>query len=215
MFDINPPILISRVITLVIAFTCHEFAHAFTAVKLGDSTPRYDGRLSLNPLRHLDLWGSIMLIAAGFGWAKPVRVNSYAVTRKTKAGMMLVAAAGPFANFVLALIAATLLRTGRISNTHLFRMSWLPSPNYFLRLFMLTNLNLMIFNLIPLSPLDGEKVLDYFIPDSFRNTWQQIQRYGMPILMVCFVVLPYAGVNSLSDFIVNLSFSLYRLLLGV
>ena len=105
MINLNPALLISRVVTLVIAFTFHEFSHALTAVLLGDNTPRRDGRLSLNPLRHLDIWGSLLLLTAGFGWAKPVRVSPRAVNRKTRAGMMLVAAAGPFANFLLALIA--------------------------------------------------------------------------------------------------------------
>lgn len=214
MLNISPTLLVSRVITLLIAFTCHEYAHAFAAVRLGDKTPRYDGRLSLNPLHHLDPWGCILLIFAGFGWAKPVRVNHYAVTRKTKAGMMLVAAAGPFANLLLALIGASLLRSGSFRNVPLFGIRWLPSPVYFLHQFVLTNLSLMIFNLIPLSPLDGEKVFGYFIPSSFRKTWVQIQRYGQPILMVLFFVLPYAGISFASDTVSGLSISLYRLLIG-
>ena len=85
--NLSPALLISRIVTLVIAFTFHEFCHAQTAVWLGDNTPRMDGRLTLNPLKHLDPWGSLLLLVAGFGWAKPVRVNPYAVTRKNKAGM--------------------------------------------------------------------------------------------------------------------------------
>jgi Zn-dependent protease len=216
MLNLDPPLLISRVVTLLIAFTIHEFSHAQVAVWLGDDTPRYDGRLSLNPLRHLDIWGCILLLVAGFGWAKPVRVNPYAVTRKNKAGMMLVAAAGPLSNLLLAAIAAFILRSGLIrTNTPPFGLSWMPRPSYFLSQFIWTNLSLLVFNLIPLAPLDGEKVVSYFIPDSFRNTWNRIQAEGMKILMVCFFVLPYLGVNFMDNFVTNLSFALYRLLLGV
>ena len=116
MLNISPALLVSRVITLLIAFTCHEFSHALVAVLLGDNTPKRDGRLTLNPLRHLDLWGCVLLILVGFGYAKPVRVNQYAVTRKVKAGMVLVAAAGPFANLLLAVLGSVLLRSGVFPN---------------------------------------------------------------------------------------------------
>ena len=190
MLNLSPALLISRVITLLIAFTFHEFSHAQTAVWLGDVTPRRDGRLTLNPLKHLDPWGCLLLLVAGFGWAKPVRVNPYAVTRKNKAGMMLVAAAGPCANLLLAVIAAVILRLGLIRT------------------------NAAPFNLIPLAPLDGEKVVGYFIPYSFRITWQRIQAEGTKILMLCFFVLPYLGVNFMDNFVSGLSMALYRILVG-
>ena len=216
MLNLSPELLITRVITLLIAFTFHEFSHAQTAVWLGDDTPKYDGRLTLNPLRHLDPWGCILLICTGFGWAKPVRVNPYAVTRKNKAGMMLVSAAGPCANLLLAVIAALMLRTGLVrTNTPPFGLNWLPGPVYFLTQFIWTNVSLMVFNLIPLAPLDGEKVVGYFIPDSFRNTWNQIQAQGAKILMLCFFVLPYLGVNFMDAIVGNLSRAIYRILMGI
>ena len=214
MLNMNPALLISRIVTLLIAFTCHEYAHALTAVLLGDDTPRQDGRLSLNPLRHLDLWGSILLIAVGFGYAKPVRVNPYAVTRKTKAGMMLTAAAGPFANLLLALLGALLLRSGFTGNNPFFGLTWMPTPSYFLRQFIWTNLSLLVFNLLPLYPLDGEKVVGYFIPDSFRTTWRKVQAHGPQILMLCFFILPYLRINFVENFVSELSYSLYRILVG-
>ena len=213
MLNISIPTLITRVLTLLIAFTFHEFAHAFVAVQLGDDTPRRDGRLSLDPLRHLDLWGCILLIFAGFGWAKPVRVDARAVTRKTKAGMMLVAAAGPCANLILAILGAALLRSGAVPRTS-FLPNWMPRPMTFLSEFIWINLRLMVFNLIPLYPLDGEKVVSYFIPDGFRKTWRQIQSYGQQILMVCFFILPYLHIYFASDFVNNTSYSLYRMLTG-
>ncbi len=214
MLRMNPTLLITRVVTLLIAFTCHEYAHALTAVMLGDSTPRRDGRLTLNPLRHLDLWGSILLLVVGFGYAKPVRVNSYAVTRKHKAGMMLVAAAGPFANLLLALAGAALLRSGVTGNFRLYGPTWLPTPDYFLRQFIRINLGLMVFNLIPLYPLDGEKVIGYFIPGSLRGAWRKIQSHGSQILILCFFVLPYLGIDFAENFVSGLSYSLYRMLIG-
>lgn len=214
MLNISPSLLITRVITLLIAFTFHEYSHAQVAVWLGDQTPRRAGRLSLNPLRHLDLWGCILLIFAGFGWAKPVRVNARAVTRKTKAGMVLVASAGPLANLLLAVIAAALLRSGIIPNRIPFGIRWLPRPAYFLNQFIWTNLSLLVFNLIPLYPLDGEKVLGFFIPESFRGTWQKIQSHGMQILLICFFALPYLKINFAHDFVSDTTYALYRLLLG-
>ena len=214
MLNMNPALLISRIVTLLIAFTCHEYAHALTAVLLGDDTPRQDGRLALNPLRHLDLWGSILLIAVGFGYAKPVRVNPYAVTRKAKAGMMLTAAAGPFANLLLALLGALLLRSGFTGNNPLFGLTWMPAPSYFLRQFIWTNLSLLVFNLLPLYPLDGEKVVGYFIPDSFRTAWRKVQAHGPQILMLCFFILPYLRINFVENFVSELSYSLYRILVG-
>lgn len=212
----NPQLLISRVITLLIAFTLHEYSHAQVAVWLGDDTPRNDGRLSLNPLRHLDPMGCLMLMVAGFGWAKPVRVNPYAVTRKNKAGMMLVSAAGPCANLLLAILGAILLRSGLCSSdAHPFGLSFLPSPYYFMRQFIWININLMVFNLVPIAPLDGEKVVGYFIPDSFRPTWDKIQAQGMKILLLCFFVLPYLNINFPGDIIGSISMTLYRILVGV
>ena len=216
MLNIEPALLISRIVTLLIAFTFHEFSHAQTAVWLGDETPRRAGRLTLNPLRHLDPWGALLLLVAGFGWAKPVRVDPYAVTRKNKAGMMLVSAAGPCANLLLAIVGAMILRSGMIrTNAPLFGFSWMPRPTYFLSQFIWTNLSLLVFNLIPLAPLDGEKIVGYFIPDSFRNTWYQIQAQGTKILMLCFFVLPYLHINFMDNIIGNISLFLYRILLGV
>lgn len=214
MLRMDPALLITRAVTLLIAFTCHEFSHALTAVLLGDDTPKRDGRLSFNPLRHLDPWGCVMLLFAGFGWARPVRVNSWAVTRRTKAGMVLVAAAGPCANLVLAVIAALLIRSGIVPNVQPFGLSWMPRTIYFLRQFIWINLSLLVFNLIPLYPLDGEKVVSYFIPASFRKTWQSIQSYGAQILMLCFFLLPYLNIDFAQAFVSNLSLSLYRILTG-
>src|SRR3989304_6583622 len=112
MFNLGLPDLVSRLLTLVIALTVHEFAHAWTADQLGDDTPRFSGRLTLNPLAHLDWLGSLMLLLTGFGWARPVQVNPYAVRRRTPAGLMLVSVGGPFSSLVLAIGAGVPFRPG-------------------------------------------------------------------------------------------------------
>src|SRR5512141_2013044 len=106
MLGIAPAQLIARIIVLVVAFTIHEFAHAWTANYFGDDTPRMNGRLTLNPLAHLDPLGSLLMIVAGFGWAKPVPINPYVLQRRSPAATMLVSLAGPMSNFLMALIAA-------------------------------------------------------------------------------------------------------------
>jgi Zn-dependent protease len=155
MLGLSIPILISRIFTLAIAFTVHEFAHAWTADQLGDDTPRRFGRLSLNPLVHLDPLGSILLVATGFGWAKPVPINPYALRQRSKAGTMLVSAAGPFSNLILAIFASLPFQTGLLSPTTTSG-SFLPTPSAFLQEFIFINLILLFFNLIPIAPLDGE-----------------------------------------------------------
>ncbi len=98
MFNLSPSLLISRVLTLIIALTVHEFSHAFIAYRFGDTTARDAGRLTLNPLKHLDVLGSLMLLLVGFGWAKPVPINPYALRRKSESAEMWVSLAGPASN---------------------------------------------------------------------------------------------------------------------
>jgi Zn-dependent protease len=192
MFGLTVERLISRLIVLVIAFSVHEFAHAWTADQLGDDTPRLQGRLTLNPLAHLDPLGSIMLLIAGFGWAKPVLVNPYAVRRRTPAGMMLVAAAGPFSNLLLAILGALPFRAGLLAAG--FSDSFLSS--LFLE-FIWINLILLFFNLIPIFPLDGEKVAEYFLPPGGQDFLYRLRPYGMYILMGLILLGNFGGLNIL------------------
>lgn len=214
MANYSIPLLLTRIITLVIAFTVHEFAHALTATRLGDPTPKRDGRLTLNPLKHLDLWGCLLLLTMGYGWAKPVRVSSGYVTRKHKSGMMWVSLAGPLSNFLMALIAALLLQNVPVLRTMRFSQSWLPTPAYFLSNFVYINLNLMIFNLLPIAPLDGEKVFGYFIPKKWRSGWNELQHHGRQILLVCFWILPYFGFDLSGRVMRPAVTGLYHLLMG-
>ncbi len=208
--------LISRIITLVVAFTVHEFAHAWVATRLGDDTPRLAGRLTLNPLRHLDILGSILLIIGGFGWAKPVPVNPYQLGRRTPAGMMLVSLAGPFSNFVMAAVAALPIRFGLVNALGgINSSSGLPNLYDFLVEFIFINLLLMLFNLIPISPLDGDKIADYFAPPPLARVLDRIRPYG-PFLLLAILFLPQRllGVDILGWMMVPALPNLWTLLIG-
>lgn len=198
-FNLGLPTLISRIIVLVTAFSVHEFAHAWTADRYGDPTPRMNGRLTLNPLVHLDPLGSLMLIIVGFGWAKPVQVNPYALQRRSPAAMMWVSLAGPLSNFLMAILAAIPFRLGLVSSFQAFSSPGqiLPTPDQLLYEFIFINLILMLFNLIPLAPLDGEKIADYFLPPSWSRVFDQIRPYGPLILMGIIFIGPFLGLNIL------------------
>lgn len=191
MLTLGLPTILSVLITLVIAFTAHEFAHAWTAVRLGDDTPRVHGRLTLNPLAHLDPLGSALLLFAGFGWAKPVPINPYELERRTPAGPMLVAAAGPISNLLLALVAALPFQLDLVEFST-GANPFLPSQSNFLQIFIHINLILFFFNLLPVPPLDGARVLEYFIPDRWRATLYRIQPYG-PMLLLFLILLGQFG----------------------
>ena len=192
----NTDSLLMLVITLpaiLIAITFHEFAHAFAADKLGDNTPRSQGRLTLNPLKHIDPVGFALLIVAGFGWGKPVQVNPTNYKRNismTKADA-IVAFAGPLMNFVLAILStivlAVLLKFDVITNLST-RTIWVILV--FIMELVLINIGLGLFNLIPLPPLDGSKILNHFLPISARNWLEQNQH----ILYIIFVLIWITGI---------------------
>lgn len=185
---LNPPILIAAAITLFIAFPVHELAHAWVADQLGDNTPRRMGRLSLNPLVHLDPIGTLLFFIAGFGWAKPVPVNPYNFRNGPRLGTVIVAAAGPFANLVLALLAAIPFRLELVD---VFNTSF-PSPAFFLFQFIAFNIFLMLFNLIPVVPLDGSKILRGLAPMEWDGWLSQLEQWGM-ILLILLAVTGIVG----------------------
>lgn len=199
LFDLDLPTLLTRIIVLVTAFTVHEFAHAWSADRFGDDTPRMHGRLTLNPLVHLDPIGSLLLILRGFGWAKPVPVNPYALQRYSPSAMMWVAFAGPFSNLVMAVLAAIPFRLGFITAESAYYDAVIRTGHIFPTIpqmlweFVFINLVLMLFNLIPIAPLDGEKILTYFLPGPLERTFEQIRPYGPMILLAVFFVGPSIG----------------------
>jgi len=206
MLGLSLTTLISRLITLVIALTVHEFSHALAADQLGDDTPRLQGRLTLNPLVHLDPIGSLMLVIAGFGWARPVQINPYAIQRRHPAGPMVVAAAGPFSNLLLAIIASIPVRAGLISVTSSSFISQL-----FIE-FIWINLILLFFNLLPIFPLDGEKILDFFLPPRGQDVLRQIRPYGMYILMALIILGSFGSFDILGLIVMKPAMSIMRLL---
>jgi Zn-dependent protease len=205
MLGMSPTIFIIRAITLVIAFTIHEFSHAWVATMFGDETPRMYGRLTLNPLKHLDPLGSLLLLFAGFGWAKPVPINPHAM--RSRSGVMWTSLAGPGSNFLMAIIAAIPLRLGvPVSSTNVL--------GFFLINFMEINLLLMLFNLIPIAPLDGEKIAEYVWPPAWGAVLERISRFGPIILLAVVFLLPYMGVNLLGMALNSPINNLEHLLIG-
>ena len=192
MTNLNPATLIARVITLIIALTVHEFSHAFVATRFGDDTPERAGRLTLNPLKHLDPMGSLMLVLVGFGWAKPVPINPYVIRQNNKAGVALVSIAGPLSNLLMAVIASIPLRLGLFAASYQVT-AILPTPGYFLVEFIYTNVALFLFNLLPLAPLDGEKVLEFLLPTNWQGALQAIRQYGPFLLLALVFIGPRLG----------------------
>ena len=165
---------------LIIALSMHEFAHGFAAYKMGDNTAKYSGRLTLNPLHHLDPIGTICLFLAGFGWAKPVPINPYNF-RHRRLGVIVVSLAGPMMNFLIALISYFLFET--LHHYHIIGIAdefW----NTVLLKCIGLNIGLMCFNLIPIPPLDGSKVLLELLPFGLRRSYYQLERYSSLILMI-------------------------------
>jgi Zn-dependent protease len=190
--------LIARLVIILIAFPVHELAHAWTAEFFGDPTPRSNGRLSFNPVVHIDPLGALLLLAVGFGWAKPVPINPYYLQRRSPSAVMWVSLAGPMSNFLLAVLAAIPFRLGTISVFDV-QMSFatqgsgfLPSLPQFLWIFISINLLLMLFNLIPIAPLDGEKIASYFFPPSWARVLDTIRPYG-PLILLAVIFLGVLG----------------------
>ncbi|MBI4771617.1 MAG: site-2 protease family protein [Chloroflexi bacterium] len=209
------PLLISRALTLVIAFTVHEFAHAWAAEQQGDPTARLQGRLTLNPLTHLDPLGSLLLIVAGFGWAKPVPFNPYNLRSGPRTGTAIVAAAGPFSNLALALLAAIPFKFGLVTLSEALAAGrLLPSASNFLLEFIWINLILLFFNLIPLPPLDGHKIAVGLLPDPWAQPLERLTPYGPMILMLVIFVGPMLRLDVVRMLIVPPTNLLFLLLVG-
>jgi len=165
-------------ITLIFAFTFHELAHAYVAYKFGDMTAKNQGRLTLNPLKHLDPFGTLLILIAGFGWARPVPVNRFFFKKPRLAGI-LVSVAGPLSNLVLAFI-------GFCVAYGMQRFGVNPTDNFydFLDIFIKLNTVLFVFNLLPLPPLDGYRIVEDLAPNHFRAKMTQYEQYGVLIFLI-------------------------------
>jgi len=176
----DPAWLLATAAILLLALPVHEFAHAFTAVHLGDPTPRYQGRYTLNPLRHLDPIGALLIVLVGFGWAKPVQWNPRNIDIDPRLGSILVAVAGPLSNLALAVISLLLWRL-------LGENEMLAS---LLFTFATINVLLFVFNLLPIPPLDGSHVLFALLPGDFRQVQIFLMQYGMLLLFAVILIAP-------------------------
>ena len=174
---------ISRIIALLVAITVHEFAHAWMANRLGDRTATDQGRLSLNPLRHLDPIGTLMLLTAGFGWGRPVPVNPYNLKNGPRAGMAWTSVAGPVSNLLMAAIIALPIRFGLIPLNGWAGNNVIPGVMELIFTIIVLNIGLAVFNLIPVPPLDGFKVALGILPRDLAIKLLPLERYGGILLL--------------------------------
>lgn len=185
---------------ILLALTFHEFSHGWMAYKLGDPTAKMAGRLSMNPLVHLDPFGTLMIFLVRFGWAKPVPVNPR-YFRNPKRDMLLVSVAGPGANMLLAFVSGLILRT-----FHAGSFNFLPAnilqPLYIMVKFSLQiNLALAIFNLLPVPPLDGSKILYGILPPQYDYIFRYLEQYGPFVLMGLIIFGMLTNISILGAFI--------------
>jgi Zn-dependent protease len=173
--------LVAKIVILLVGFPIHELAHAWVAYRLGDNTAKNQGRLTLNPLAHLDPLGSLLLLVSFIGWAKPVPVNPYRLRYGPRIGHALVAAAGPLSNLLMAALVAIPWRLGLLDTAS----SFVREAAF---VFVGVNALLFLFNLIPLAPLDGNSVLAGIVGQRIASALQPLQRYGPLILMGLFLI---------------------------
>ena len=199
--------VMASLILIFLVSPLHELAHGFAAVKLGDNTPRWQGRMTLNPMAHIDFLGSLMIILFGFGWAKPVQVNMYNF-KNPKRDMAITALAGPLSNFLVAVVlgifSAPLYVWAGTSDkafpTIVFQLV------YYLIIF---NIYIGLFNLIPIAPLDGSRILSAVLPNRYYYMIMRLERYSFFIIMVLFYGLNIgAGISGIAS---RFFFALLRL----
>jgi Zn-dependent protease len=190
---IAPPILV--------ALTFHEYAHAFVANRLGDTTAKEQGRLTLNPLVHLDLLGTAMLFIASIGWAKPVPVNPFAF-KNPKRDLLWVSLAGPGSNLLLAFIFGLACRILGVESLQNPGYGIAGIINFLVGYGMVVNIVLAIFNILPIPPLDGSKILMGLVPQKYENHFAPLMRYG-PTLLIVIIAMGFIAKIPILWFIIN------------
>lgn len=187
--------------SILVASTVHEYAHAYVAYKLGDPTAKAEGRMTLNPLVHIDPIGALLLIVARFGWSKPVPVYERNFDNPV-VGTAITSIAGPISNLLLAIVGSGIY--------HL--LPYNPITEVFFYTFIVINLSLMIFNLLPIPPLDGHKIVRAILPRKLRYSWEGLERYSLIIIL--FLVLPFSPLNTFTYSLISNTLSFFlRLLL--
>lgn len=206
--------ILQTLIAVLVAITFHEFAHGYASYKMGDPTPKETGRLSLNPFRHLDFFGTICLMIVHFGWAKPVQVNPYYYKNRKK-GMVIVALAGPMMNFFIMSISIFVMGvilkvTGGYGGDFIIFMFDLFS------LLAVINLSLGVFNLIPIPPLDGSKIVGAILPEDKYFKYMRSSRFGYFLLLIVLYFDVLRGpLNTVIMWIYNSVWYVVSFLLGI
>jgi len=207
-----------RLIAFVIAFSLHEWAHAYVAWLLGDNTAKHEGRLTLNPIPHIDPFGLILILFGPFGWAKPVPVNPGNFRGNKRLGMVYVAAAGPLVNIILAIFFAVtwfvVREQGWLSG---LSDKWAGAVDLTLSLCVLINIGLFVFNLLPIHPLDGSKIFRYLSPRSWGRFFDKIELYGPWVLLLIIFISPLQVIlmvpyHYVSEFVFLVSAAIFRLI---
>lgn len=205
----DPILFLAWAISMVLAISIHEFSHAAAAYSLGDPTAKNLGRLTLNPLAHLDPLGTVLMLFAGFGWGKPVPFNAYNL-RSQRFGPALISLAGPISNFIVVITVGLFLRFGY----PLLGLSETNALFQFLLVLVILNAGLMTFNLFPIPPLDGSKVLFALLPPSKENIKIFLSQYG-PFILIGLIlfdgILPFSIFGSLFRVILS---GVYLLIFG-
>ncbi|HRN70470.1 MAG TPA: site-2 protease family protein [Candidatus Woesebacteria bacterium] len=187
----NPIIFVFSLISIVIAITIHEFAHAKMADYLGDPTPNLQGRVTVNPLAHIDLYGLLFLFLAGFGWGKPVQFDPFNLKHQRR-DSAIISLAGPTSNIIIASIGSIIL--------HLFNNIILTEQGVIGSLFLVSlisiNLMLAVFNLIPVHPLDGFKIVEGLLTEKQAQDWRKLEKLGFILLLL--LVFPFNGESAIS-----------------
>ena len=209
MFGFNLMEIVAGLPGLIMALALHEYAHARVAVAMGDFTPKMMGRLTLNPMAHIDPIGLVVLLIARFGWAKPVVINPHNF-RDRKKGEILVALAGPAMNFLLAFLSLGVM----IFLTHRMRMEMSYGLRAVLWLIVVYNINFGIFNMIPLPPLDGSRILMAVLPYEMQYRFAALERYSM-IIFIIFIATPILGyiLVPIAQFLLGLFSSVWLVIL--
>ena len=202
----NPFLFVLSAVSIVIAITVHEYAHAKTADHLGDPTPGLQGRLTLNPLAHLDVYGTLFLLLFGFGWGKPVQFDPFNLKHPRK-DAAIISVAGPLSNFFLAIVCSVAIR--------LFMLFQLPEVaaigSMYLAPFIFMNLILGIFNLIPIHPLDGFKIVGGLLSEQQAKEWYQLEKFGIIFLLL--LIFPFPSGSMLHKILDPIVSFLYQLLI--
>jgi len=204
MFTLNSDTIywiLFAVPTILIASTVHEYAHGWAAFKLGDPTAKAAGRLTLNPLKHIDPIGAISMVLFRFGWSKPVPINEYNF-EKRELGTALTALAGPVSNMLLALLGGLL--------------NWIINPSgilyVILFVFVMINISLAVFNLLPIPPLDGHKIVRALLPKKVRYYWEQLEKFSIFIILL--FILPISPLSAWTSTFLSTVLSKILSLLG-